>query len=120
MRALRSKRLLRTGTEPLGHVYLEGDAGQGEGLEVSFGSFHWTQDESLFAGADVVLPVAVERPHTEAARAVEVVRLTALINRENCYGQWTMLETSPPLLELLSILGGSQPIGFWIFDHSCS
>jgi len=51
-----------------GHMYLEGDAGQSERLEISLGPLHWTQDETLFSGTDVVLPVAVERTHTEGTR----------------------------------------------------
>lgn len=47
-----------------GHVYLEGDTGQSKRLEVSWGSLHRTQDETLLTGSDVIQPVAVERAHT--------------------------------------------------------
>lgn len=46
-----------------GHMYLEGDTGQGERLEISLGPFHRTQNKTFFAGTDIVLPVAVERTH---------------------------------------------------------
>lgn len=44
--------------------YLEGDSGQGEGLEVSLLPLQRTQHEAFLTGADVVVSVAVERPHT--------------------------------------------------------
>lgn len=44
--------------------YLKGDSSQGEGLEVSLPPLQRTQDEAFLTGADVVLPVAVERTHT--------------------------------------------------------
>lgn len=43
--------------------YLEGDSSQGESLEVSLLPLEWTQDEAFLPGADVILPVAVERTH---------------------------------------------------------
>lgn len=52
-------------------VYLESDASQSKRLEISLGSLHRTQDETFFTGADVVLPVAVERTHTDGKRAVK-------------------------------------------------
>ena len=54
-------------------LYLEGDTSQSERLEISLRSLHGTQDESLFAGTDVVLPVAVERTHTEGQRGEEIL-----------------------------------------------
>lgn len=44
--------------------YLEGDSSQGEGLEVSLLPLQRTQHEAFLTGADVVVSVAVERPHT--------------------------------------------------------
>lgn len=44
--------------------YLEGDAGQGEGLEVSLLPLQGAEDEAFLTGADVVVPVAVQRTHT--------------------------------------------------------
>lgn len=46
-------------------MYLEGDAGQSECLEISLGPLHGTQDKTFFTGTDVVLPVTVEWTHTE-------------------------------------------------------
>lgn len=54
-----------------GHMYLEGDTSQSERLEISLGSLHRTQDETFFIGTDVVLPVAVERTHTEGKRGAK-------------------------------------------------
>lgn len=52
-----------------GYAHLEGNTGQSERLEISPGSLHGTQHETFFAGADVVLPVAMERPHAEGNRS---------------------------------------------------
>lgn len=54
-----------------GHMYLEGDTSQSERLEISLGSLHRAQDETFFTGTDVVLPVAVERTHTEGTRGAK-------------------------------------------------
>lgn len=53
-----------------GYMYLEGNTSQSECLEISLGSLHRTQNETFLAGADVVLPVAVERTHTDGKREV--------------------------------------------------
>lgn len=50
-------------------MYHEGDASQSEGFKVSLGSLHGTQHEAFFVGADIVLPIAVQRAH--AAREKE-------------------------------------------------
>lgn len=50
-----------------GHMYLESDTSQSERLEISLGSFHGTQHKTFLTGVDVVLPVAVERTHTDGA-----------------------------------------------------
>lgn len=52
-------------------MYLEGDTGQSERFEVSLGSLQRTQDETFFTGADVILPVAVERTHTDRKGAAK-------------------------------------------------
>lgn len=52
-------------------LYREGDTSQSERLEISLGSLHRTEDEALFAGTDVVLPVAVERTHAEGRRGAK-------------------------------------------------
>lgn len=53
------------------YMYLEGNASQSECLEIPLGSLHSTQHETFLAGADVVLPVAVERTHTDGKREVK-------------------------------------------------
>lgn len=52
-----------------GRTHLEGNTSQSERLEISPGSLHGTQHETFFAGADVVLPVAMERSHAEGNRS---------------------------------------------------
>lgn len=47
-------------------MYLEGDTSQSECLEISLGSLHRTQDESLLVGTNVVLSVTVKWTHTGA------------------------------------------------------
>lgn len=66
-----------------GHTYFEGDTSQSERLEISLGSLHWTQDETFFTGADVVLPVAVEWTHTDRERAANS-GLTACLHDAYC------------------------------------
>lgn len=51
-----------------GCIYLEGDASQSKCLKISLGALHGTQHETFFTCTDVVLPVTVERTHTEEKR----------------------------------------------------
>lgn len=52
-------------------MYHEGDASQSEGFKVSLGSCHGTQHEAFFVGADVVLPITVQRAHAARERESE-------------------------------------------------
>lgn len=61
-----------------GDMYLEGDTSQSERFEISLGSLHRTQDETLFTGTDVVLSVAVERTHAARKRSKKVLRMHIL------------------------------------------
>lgn len=49
--------------------YLEGNTSQSKCLEIPLVSLNGAQDETFFTGADVVEPVAVERPHAEGGEA---------------------------------------------------
>lgn len=76
-------------------MYLEGDTSQSERLEISLGSLHRAQDETFFAGTDVVLPVAVERTHTEGEREAKTWLGLQVSRRHILYNVSCDYNTSP-------------------------